>query len=76
MAAGRSSFTKRQKEHARLQKRQDKAEKKKQRAENKAEGGPESDFATNDDFQITDDGQLENAATSPIEHHARPKDRQ
>jgi hypothetical protein len=55
MAAGRSSFTKRQKEHARLQKRQDKAEKKKLRAENKVEGGPESDFATNDDFQITGD---------------------
>jgi hypothetical protein len=50
MAAGRSSFTKRQKEHARLQKRQDKAEKKQNRLENKSE---ESDLATNDEFQIT-----------------------
>jgi len=62
MAAGRSSFTKRQKEHARLQKRQDKADKKKNRALEKTEGGPESDFASNDDLQITHDGHLENSA--------------
>jgi hypothetical protein len=72
MAAGRSSFTKRQKEHARLQKRQDKAEKKKSRAENKVEGGPESDFATNDEFQITDDRDLDHFGTAVPD---RSKDR-
>jgi|SwirhirootsSR2_FD_contig_51_421294_length_368_multi_2_in_0_out_0_1 hypothetical protein len=63
MAAGRSSFTKRQKEHARLQKRQDKAEKKKNRIDNKSE---ESDFATNDDFQMNHDGQLENVSIESL----------
>lgn len=58
MAAGRSSFTKRQKEHARLQKRQDKAEKKKTRALDKPEGD-QSDFATNDEFQMNHGGELE-----------------
>ncbi len=66
MAAGRSSFTKRQKEHARLQKRQDKADKKKNRLDNKTDGGPESDFATNDDFQINHDGQLENVSIESL----------
>lgn len=63
MAAGRSSFTKRQKEHARLQKRQDKAEKKQNRLENKSE---ESDFATNDDFQITHDGALDDVSIESL----------
>jgi hypothetical protein len=63
MAAGRSSFTKRQKEHARLQKRQDKAEKKKNRVDNKSE---ESDFATNDDFQMNHDTQLEDVSIESL----------
>lgn len=63
MAAGRSSFTKRQKEHARLQKRQDKAEKKKNRVDNKSE---ESDFATNDDFQLNHDTELENVSIESL----------
>jgi hypothetical protein len=63
MAAGRSSFTKRQKEHARLQKRQDKAEKKKNRVENKSE---ESDFATNDDFQMNHDTELEDVSIESL----------
>ena len=63
MAAGRSSFTKRQKEHARLQKRQDKAEKKKNRLDNKTE---ESDFATNDEFQLNHDDQLENVSIESL----------
>ena len=53
MPAGRSSFTKRQKEQARAQKRQDKAEKKRQRS---SEG--KSGIGAHDDFQITEDGQL------------------
>jgi len=65
MAAGRSSFTKRQKEHARLKKRQDKVEKKKNRAlEGGAEG--ESDFATNDDFQMNHDTELENFSVESL----------
>jgi hypothetical protein len=63
MAAGRSSFTKRQKEHARLQKRQDKAEKKKNRVDNKSE---ESDFATNDDFQMNHDTELEDVSIESL----------
>ena len=64
MAAGRSSFTKRQKEHARLQKRQDKVEKKKNRA---LEGGTEeSDFATNNDFQLNHDTELENFSVESL----------
>ena len=66
MAAGRSSFTKRQKEHARLQKRQDKAEKKKNRLDNKPEGGDESDFATNDEFQLNHDSDLENFSVESL----------
>ena len=66
MAAGRSSFTKRQKEHARLQKRQDKAEKKKNRLDNKADGVAESDFATNDEFQLNHDSDLENFSVESL----------
>lgn len=44
MPAGRSTFTKRQKEQNRLQKRQDKAERKKQRALDKTGSGPEIDW--------------------------------
>ncbi len=63
MAAGRSSFTKRAKEHARLQKRQEKAEKKQNRLANKSD---ESDFATNDEFQITHDGGLEDISIESL----------
>jgi hypothetical protein len=55
MAAGRSSFTKRQKEHARLQKRQDKAEKKKIRAEEKGTAGQTWEIGSNDELQIPQD---------------------
>ncbi len=44
MPAGRSTFTKRQKEQNRLQKRQDKAERKKQRTQDKQGSGPEIDW--------------------------------
>ena len=44
MPAGRSTFTKRQKEHNRLQKREEKAERKKQRALDKKGSGPEIDW--------------------------------
>lgn len=44
MPAGRSTFTKRQKEQNRLQKRHDKAERKKQRALEKSGSGPEIDW--------------------------------
>ncbi len=44
MPAGRSTFTKRQKEQNRLQKRQEKAERKKQRALDKTNSGPEIDW--------------------------------
>jgi hypothetical protein len=44
MPAGRSTFTKRQKEQTRMQKRQDKLERKKQRAEDKTGSGPEIDW--------------------------------
>ncbi|MGE5112994.1 MAG: hypothetical protein ACM3JB_19175 [Acidobacteriaceae bacterium] len=49
MPAGRSTFTKRQKEQTRQQKRQDKADRKKQRALEKKIPGPEIDWegATN-----------------------------
>ena len=45
MPAGRSTFTKRQKEQNRLQKRQEKADRKKQRALDKNSSGPEIDWA-------------------------------
>jgi surface antigen len=44
MPVGRSTFTKRQKEQNRLQKRQEKAERKKQRALEKGISGPEIDW--------------------------------
>ncbi len=44
MPAGGSTFSKRQKEQNRLQKRQDKAERKKQRAVDGAGSGPEIDW--------------------------------
>ncbi len=44
MPAGRSTFTKRQKEQNRLQKRQEKADRKKQRALEKSGSGPEIDW--------------------------------
>ncbi len=44
MPAGRSTFTKRQKEQNRLQKRQEKEERKKQRALDKTNSGPEIDW--------------------------------
>jgi hypothetical protein len=44
MPAGGSTFSKRQKEHNRLQKRQDKAERKKQRTLEKKGSGPEIDW--------------------------------
>jgi hypothetical protein len=44
MPAGRSTFTKRQKEQNRLQKRQEKADRKKQRALDKNSSGPEIDW--------------------------------
>lgn len=44
MPAGRSTFTKRQKEHNRQQKRQEKAERKKQRSLDKNTSGPEIDW--------------------------------
>jgi len=44
MPAGRSTFTKRQKEQNRLQKRQEKADRKKQRALDKNSSGPETDW--------------------------------
>ncbi len=44
MPVGRSTFTKRQKEQNRLQKRQDKIERKKQRATEKTGSGPEIDW--------------------------------
>ncbi len=66
MAAGRSSFTKRQKEQSRMQKRQEKAERKRQRAA-EAAGRGVSGVGAHDDFQINDDGQLEHAPGVPIE---------
>ncbi len=45
MPAGRSTFTKRQKEHNRMQKRMEKAERKKQRSLEKKGSGPEIDWA-------------------------------
>ncbi|MDT8067361.1 MAG: hypothetical protein ROO76_04265 [Terriglobia bacterium] len=44
MPAGRSTFTKRQKEQNRQQKRQEKADRKKQRALDKTSSGPEIDW--------------------------------
>lgn len=44
MPAGRSTFTKRQKEQNRLQKRQEKADRKRQRALDKKSSGPEIDW--------------------------------
>lgn len=44
MPAGRSTFTKRQKEQTRLQKRQEKAERKKQRSLENKGSGPEIDW--------------------------------
>ena len=46
MPVGRSTFNKRQKEHNRMQKRQEKAERKKQRALDKTSSGPEIDWAS------------------------------
>ncbi len=46
MPAGRSTFTKRQKEQTRMQKRQEKAERKKQRALDKKTAGPEIDWSS------------------------------
>jgi len=45
MPAGRSTFSKRQKEQSRMQKRQEKAERKKQRELGKTSSGPEIDWA-------------------------------
>ncbi len=45
MPAGRSTFTKRQKEHNRMQKRLEKEERKKQRLLEKKGSGPEIDWA-------------------------------
>lgn len=45
MPVGRSTFSKRQKEHNRMQKRQEKADRKKQRALDKT-SGPEIDWAS------------------------------
>ena len=60
MPAGRSTFTKRQKEHNRQQKRQDKAERKKQRAEDKTSSGPEIDWeAAANQHQHPDAGERE-----------------
>ncbi len=57
MPTGRSSFTKRQKEQNRLQKRQDKAERKKQREQGKTSSGPEIDWeAANNQFGDLDGG--------------------
>ena len=44
MPVGRSTFTKRQKEQARLQNRREKADRKKQRALEKKISGPEIDW--------------------------------
>ena len=44
MPAGRSTFTKRQKEQNRLQKRQEKTDRKRQRALDKNSSGPEIDW--------------------------------
>ncbi len=46
MPAGRSTFTKRQKEQNRMQKRQEKAERKKQRLLEKKGSGPEIDWTS------------------------------
>ncbi len=62
MAAGRSSFTKRQKEQNRAQKRAEKMEKKSQRA---AEG--KSGIGAHDDFEITEDGQINFTTEPPAE---------
>lgn len=56
MPAGRSTFTKRQKEQTRMQKRQDKLERKKQRAQDKTSSGPEIDWsAAADQNRLHDD---------------------
>ena len=56
MPAGRSTFTKRQKEQTRIQKRQDKLERKKQRAQDKTSSGPEIDWsAAADQNRLHDD---------------------
>lgn len=56
MPAGRSTFTKRQKEQTRMQKRQDKLERKKQRAQDKTSSGPEIDWsAAADQTRLHDD---------------------
>jgi hypothetical protein len=56
MPAGRSTFTKRQKEQTRIQKRQDKLERKKQRSQDKTSSGPEIDWsAAADQNRLHDD---------------------
>jgi len=56
MPAGRSTFTKRQKEQTRMQKRQDKLERKKQRSQDKTSSGPEIDWsAAADQNRLHDD---------------------
>jgi hypothetical protein len=55
MPAGRSTFTKRQKEQTRMQKRQDKLERKKQRAQDKTSSGPEMDWSAAADQSRLDD---------------------
>ncbi len=65
MAGNRTTFTKRQKEHARMQKRQDKAERKRQRALDKQNQGSGPEFGTNEPFE--GDGQEDhpNSAAAP-----------
>lgn len=55
MPAGRSTFTKRQKEQTRMQKRQDKLERKKQRAQDKTSSGPEIDWSAASEQHRLDD---------------------
>ncbi len=58
MAGSRSTFSKRQKEHNRLQKRQEKAERKKQRSSEKQGSGPEIDWdAAANQFGHQQDGE-------------------
>jgi hypothetical protein len=55
MPAGRSTFTKRQKEQTRMQKRQDKLERKKQRSQDKTSSGPEIDWSAASEQHRLDD---------------------
>ncbi len=56
MPAGRSTFTKRQKEQTRMQKRQDKLERKKQRSQDKNSSGPEIVWsAASEQHRLNDD---------------------